>query len=55
MSFFFLAHPVVKFVLLTCMVCIFCLLFFILQFIATYFGGGIIITIYLHTYMCYFL
>ena len=38
---------------LTCMVCIFRLLFFVLQFIATYFGGGIIITISLHTYMCY--
>ena len=28
--------------------------FFVLQFIATYFGGGIIITISLHTYLCYF-
>ena len=26
---------------------------FVLQFIATYFVGGIIITISLHTYMCY--
>ena len=29
----------------------FCLLFFVLQFIATYKGGGIIITISLHTYI----
>ena len=27
---------------------------FCMQFIATYKGGGIIITISLHTYMCYF-
>ena len=44
----------VKFVLLTSMVCIFRLLFFVLQFIATYFSGGIIITISLHRYMYYF-
>ena len=35
-----------------CMVCISRLLFFVLQFIATYFGGGIIITISFHTYNC---
>ena len=41
---------IVKFVLLTCtcMVSIFRLLFFVLQFIATYFGEGIIFTISLH-------
>ena len=32
----------------------FCLLFFVLQFIATYKGGEIIITISLHTPLCYF-
>ena len=36
------------------MVCNFRFLFFVLQFIATYYGGGIIITLSLHTYMCYF-
>ena len=30
------------------------MLFFVLQFIATYFGGSIIITISLHTYMFIF-
>ena len=42
---------VVKFVLLTCMGCIFVCCFALFQFIATYFDGGISFTISLTTYI----
>ena len=45
---------IVKFMLLSCMICIVCLSFCCIAIIAIYFDGKILNAISLHTYMCYF-